>query len=375
VIAMIANTPERTRTADNKQSEAHSFGAASRVQSLDGLRAVSITLVITGHLIFSLPTTHPLPRYLSFTFGWGNTGVVIFFGISGYIITNLLLQEIHKTGKVDFLAFFLRRALRILPPLWLFLALSWLFADDLSAWQYLAVILFVTDYVNVPAWIEHTWSLSVEEQFYLLWPWVIANLGSRRSINVALLVMLIAPLMRTICLSFNGGWGFDTNFHLYADAIAVGCILALVQDAKEMPAPVRLLGSPWCAVMSVLFLAVGLPLVFHVTRIVGSDVRPLALSIRALAVASIIAWAVAPSSRNNLFCKFLNWGPIVHVGIISYSLYLFQQPFFTSQLKQTAIGRFPLNILIPFLLAECSFHIMERPLREWGRMRIRRPCK
>jgi peptidoglycan/LPS O-acetylase OafA/YrhL len=91
VIAMIANTPERTRTADDKQSEAHSFGVASRVQSLDGLRAVSITLVITGHLIFSLPTTHPLPRYLSFTFGRGNTGVVIFFGISGYIITNLLL--------------------------------------------------------------------------------------------------------------------------------------------------------------------------------------------------------------------------------------------------------------------------------------------
>ena len=137
-----------------------------RIPSLDGLRAVSIALVISWHsgfLGFGL-------RRLDY----GNLGVRIFFLISGFLITAILLEELTSAGRIDLRSFYVRRVARIIPAYWCFLAtVALLVPTGLVAARYsefIAALLYYSNYVHVGLALVATWSLSVEEQFYLLWP-------------------------------------------------------------------------------------------------------------------------------------------------------------------------------------------------------------
>ena len=166
--------------------------AGGRIPSLDGLHALAILLVIFAHSNF--PGDHLLPlRMLRGRSGF--LGVQIFFVLSGFLITTLMLREVRRTGRLHLGHFYLRRALRIVPVYVSYLALvgvlQFFRADHLSGFHWLARATYTVNFLpgSMPGPISHFWSLCVEEHFYLLWPLLMAALplsSCRRAVPVCL---------------------------------------------------------------------------------------------------------------------------------------------------------------------------------------------
>src|SRR4051812_33176028 len=144
-----------------------------RIPSLDGLRALSISLVLLAHFSYSagFPIHHSPVLDL-----YAHYGVRIFLVISGFLITSLLLREKERTGTIDLKQFYLRRAYRLLPAAYLYLVvITILFHESLTFKYLVAAYMYLTSYALHSPWVlMHLWSLSVEEQFYLLWPAALA---------------------------------------------------------------------------------------------------------------------------------------------------------------------------------------------------------
>src|SRR6185503_4239118 len=179
-------------------------GGGARIASLDGLRGISILMVLFGHLT---GTRNFLPREFGrITGDLGNLGVRVFFIISGYLITSLLFHEIEKRGRVDLKGFYIRRVFRIFPAFYAYLAVIGAAAAlglvHLGRWDAVAAATYTVNYVPDRAWVVgHIWSLSVEEQFYLLWPATllllpaaapVAEAKRRGAVRVAIAVILLA---------------------------------------------------------------------------------------------------------------------------------------------------------------------------------------
>ncbi|MFT3915091.1 MAG: acyltransferase [Anaeromyxobacteraceae bacterium] len=330
-----------------------------RVPSLDGLRAVSIACVLVAHSFFAAGREHPESVPIALLENLGPLGVTLFFGISGFIITTLLAREQARRGRISLGEFYLRRAFRILPPLWVYVAAVALLAPPPPEGAFRHTLLFLTDYLRAGWWLGHTWSLSVEEQFYLLWPATLAVAG-RRGVRVALLVLLASPVIRSVHHLLSPWESLSFMFHARMDALAVGCLVALERGRLLGPAPSRALAtaaSGPAALLSAAFLAVASPLL--VLRFHGWYEYPVRYTLEALAVASILVWALRnPASAVG---RLLNLPAVAHVGVLSYSLYLWQQPFFSGEARNLALGRFPLNVLAALAVAELSYRLVERP--------------
>src|SRR5882724_9559882 len=142
---------------------------SSRIPSLDGLRALSISLVLVGHFAFA--AGFPIHRAW-WTDAYAHYGVLIFFVISDYLITTLLVRERAKTGTINLKQFYIRRAYRILPAAYFYLVVvTVVFYASLPFKFLVTAYTYLTSYaVHTPWVLLHLWSLSVEEQFYLVWP-------------------------------------------------------------------------------------------------------------------------------------------------------------------------------------------------------------
>ena len=330
-----------------------------RIRTLDGLRGVSILLVVFGDSLFALPDTNGVRRALSFTYPWGGAGVSIFFGISGHIITRLLVQEKERSGKIELAQFYMRRAFRILPPLWAFILAGALIATWIPARDWFATLLFVTNYIPVPHWIGHTWSLSVEEQFYVLWPLVLWALGTRRAFRFCVAMVVLAPIIRGVAL-----WVSQTplnyqNFHLAFDALAMGVVLAILRQREQTHWFLRLTSHRlvlWC---SVLILAFGYHAFWRLGGVLGLDLNAIFLSVQALSVACVLNATL--SEADPILCRALRSRPLVSLGVLSYSLYLWQQPFYALALGGTFEGIWPIPMLASFPLAWFSYRYIELP--------------
>ena len=201
----------------------------NRIPSLDGLRCIAVSLVLFSHLLgtrgfFSPPKT-------SFLYAFGNLGVQVFFVISGYLITHLLLSELQRSDKIHLGTFYFRRTLRIFPPCYfmigglvLLTAAGW---NALTPKDAFHALTYTSNYYPGRSWnIGHTWSLGVEEQFYLLWPAVLVILGRRKGFFVAASVIFICPIIRVLLWHFYRLPDIGHRFETVADAIATGCLLA-----------------------------------------------------------------------------------------------------------------------------------------------------
>ena len=175
----------------------------SRLPSLDGLRAMSIGLVLIAHLA-NQPGLIPLPTRVLVLLA--ALGVRVFFVISGFLITTLLLAERDRSGSISLRSFYLRRTMRIFPPgsdgyvavMAIAAAAGWI---HLRPHDLLAAVTYTVNYHHDRSWyLGHAWSLAVEEQFYLLWPFVFSYLGARRAALVALAMMVVSPLLRVTLL-------------------------------------------------------------------------------------------------------------------------------------------------------------------------------
>src|SRR5215831_9782405 len=169
-----------------------------RIPSLDGLRAISILLVVAGHSFDEgrSPLLFELFGHL------GNYGVRIFFIISGFLITTLLLKEYTKTETISLRSFYLRRALRIFPAFYVYVAVICILAVlgvvSLLRGDVLHAVTYTMNYHTTRGWyLNHIWSLSVEEQFYLIWPAALLFAGPGRAPRIALATVILAPFIRT----------------------------------------------------------------------------------------------------------------------------------------------------------------------------------
>ena len=206
--------------------------------SLDGLRAVSILAVIVHHLalwypaLFHFHTWHVAVQ--------GRIGVDMFFVISGFLITLLLLRERRARQSISIKSFYLRRTFRIVPAYLLFclgvVVFRRLWSTPLPGWQWAMVLTYTTDFfLNNLTWsIGHTWSLSVEEHFYLIWPVVVCYFP-RQAIWGAIGCIIAAPFFR-LFLFHHPNLGIDGDYFTLTrwDCIAMGCVLAYAMTSGRL---------------------------------------------------------------------------------------------------------------------------------------------
>lgn len=331
---------------------------ATRIPSLDGLRAISIVLVLVAHLAGT--RNFPLSEASGNFWGLGEFGVRVFFVISGFLITGLLMQELADGGRIRLGQFYLRRTLRIFPPYYTLLVALGVAAAfgafALAPHDLARGATYTSNYYLGRSWfLAHTWSLSVEEQFYLLWPAALLLAGLRRGLFIAAAVVLLSPFIRVAEweLFRSAGAGVGMRFETVADSIATGCLLAGMRaflHSKRLYR--RLLDSRTFIAVPILAVLANLA---HDHPLVNFG---LGMSAANIAIALCIDWAV--THHDGRVGRVLNAAPLVFVGWLSYSLYLWQQPFL-NRASQAPLAAFPLNIICVITLALASYYLVEQP--------------
>jgi peptidoglycan/LPS O-acetylase OafA/YrhL len=345
--------------------------ACSYLPSLNGWRAVSIAIVLLAH---SQRVTG-FPECLSPSFRWmpnGDLGVRFFFVISGFLITWLLLREAENTGNISIKHFYARRALRILPAYCVYLlvlvCVSLVNSTLIDSNVWVGLLTYTINYIDTP-WVgAHIWSLSVEEQFYILWPIIFsfAVKSPGRSIWLAwatLIPILLFPLCRTV--GYLQGYSFPFNHHsflLHGDAMAWGCITAILLHSNQLLFLMIKNHAKKSLWFSLVCLAV--PHILTKLFLLGHVTVPLAVSATSLGFSILICLSVIHSER--WFFVPLNLKPITVVGTMSYSIYLWQQLFCSSWTELGFTGdQTPFHIsiwLLPTVAAAAlSYHFIERP--------------
>ena len=296
-----------------------------------------------------------------FFLGNGGLGVSVFFVISGFLITRLLMGEQDKTDDINLKRFYFRRALRIFPAFYAYLVvLGILWSQGLiseSSQSFLRAGTYTWNYFGTGGFwfLGHTWSLSLEEQFYLLWPACLVFLPRRHCRNFALAVMALSPASRVVTYYLLPDWRghLGMMLHTRLDTIMFGCWLALVWDNERFAAAVKLLVRPWIVALASLFALFADPLLLEKFR--GYYSLPLGMTLEAACISLVLIYVVRqPGTAAG---RLLNLPAVRHIGVISYSLYLWQQLF-----TPPGHGLFPLNILAAFACAELSYRLLERPM-------------
>ncbi len=329
------------------------------IPSLDGLRAVSVGMVVAAHMNGVLAHSIPFVPFWLYIF-WGSLGVQTFFVISGFLITGLLLKELDTTGAINLKRFYLRRSLRIFPPFYAYLAVGFaLTLAGLFVGKFRAFIVagaYLSNYMGGGSeLLEHTWSLSLEEQFYLLWPAALLWMGTRKSIKLAIWVILLSPFSRIITYYLAPYHRALVNgmLHTGLDSIMFGCLLALLWRNPQFNQWVQPIVRGWIAAAGSLFVLVLSPMLQ--ARFRGSYGLVLGLTMNAICLSQILLYAVrVPDS---LLGKLLNTRVLRHFGVISYSLYLWQHMF----TRPNSARLVPWNLLAILVCAELSYWLIERP--------------
>ncbi len=341
--------------------------------ALDGMRGVSILVVMFEH------------GYL-FLYGRGGfLGVDIFFVLSGMLITSLLAQEWQETSSISFRKFYARRALRLLPALFALVIFTivqvLLFppeAGRLAVFRHLLGVLFyVENWAGGYTVIGHTWSLSIEEQFYIVWPLVFLlllklRLSPRRILLILLAVVAAVAVHRAHL--FYSRYGITPHFdpRLYTgtdtrcDSLLVGCMAGILLAWRMIPARAWVLRSLQ-AMALVSCAALGLAIIF-----VPIDWIYLyygAFTLIAVLIASLIVFLML--SSGSLIGRILEWPLLTWFGRLSYSLYLWHvtvYSFYMNNFKPLPIRSYTLKIFIPLaikfagsvVLASASYYLIER---------------
>jgi peptidoglycan/LPS O-acetylase OafA/YrhL len=336
-----------------------------RLPELDGLRAWAITAVVFGHL------------GVSFFVGAG-LGVDLFFVLSGFLITHLLLREYDRRHKIDLIAFYRRRAWRLLPAL-----VVMLLVVDLVTWIHnpeggllranligsIWTLGFAANWAQ--EWIGsyiHLWSLGIEEQFYILWAPLVILLAPRLNRShaaVALVGLAAFDLVLRNWLYVSGAiepgtLNNATYSHVYGLLIGSGLAMALTREGRIILPPwSRLLG--WLSLPAMVLLTVKVAVSFAAYPDFSLWVTyPLAIFACGVLVGGVVVGGGA-------WTAILRWAPVVWVGRISYSLYLWHLPVYVAMdysawVQEHRFWSGCIKLALSVGLAAASFHLVERPL-------------
>lgn len=304
-----------------------------RIPGLDGLRAISIAGVVTSHVGHERGAFH-----------YGSFGVEIFFVLSGFLITHLLCSEEERHGQISLRGFYRHRAFRILPA-----AFAYLIAVSLwTSWRdLLHCAFFVRNLTSSGSDLtSHFWSLSIEEQFYLCWPLAFLLLRSnRRRLKVALFLFAAAPFWRLAAIHLQGTQILGTfRTDLMYDRLLGGCCLALLLHCSDRMGAQSFMQSKAALVLAIASLAWTVP---HQQQLLSPTCR-------IAAVAVVINYVIRRPGG------WLNWAPVVWLGRLSYSLYLWQQPF-CWRASAPIISAFPFNLAASLMMSSASLYLVETP--------------
>jgi peptidoglycan/LPS O-acetylase OafA/YrhL len=347
------------------------------VPGLDGIRAVAVACVIAYHL-----GANWAPG--------GMLGVGVFFTLSGYLITDLLLEHYRRRGNFGLGEFWIRRARRLLPALFLMLAVVsvWVALFDASQLssvrtQVLAASVYISNWVTIaqhgsyfarfqsPLPLDHLWSLAIEEQFYLIWPWLLGlGMLAVRSRRMLAVLTLAAAAVSAILMAHFYHPGYDpTRAYEGTDtrafALLIGATLAILWPSSEASRGVRPL-SP--VVLDSLGLAglIGAFVLVWKTNSFSSFLYPYGFVLLSLCTAAMVAAVANPSS---LLGSVLGCPPLRWIGVRSYGIYLWQWPIIVLAGPSTGVISLPTAALlvgVTLVIAGLSWKYVEDPIRRGG---------
>jgi peptidoglycan/LPS O-acetylase OafA/YrhL len=339
-----------------------------RLPGLDGLRALAVLCVLFSHVYVSegFPQSGMMSQ-LQRTFS-GLFGVQVFFTISGFIITLLLLREKERSAGISLRHFWLRRALRILPPAGAYLqAVMLLGMAPVPAETQWSSLFFWRNMMPQEPWFTsqqgltgHYWTLSVEEQFYLFWPLLVVALPKAGLRRVAILGAVASVILRGL-----GAWlpaGHERWLPMNLDGFMLGALVAIAGGGV-------IWHSLWRLRWPLLLAALGL------TRLQASALQVYVAPIQGLAVAVAAAVWISGLTRNPgcTESRVLNSRPLVMLGLISYSVYLWQQiclaPAEHWHGDAPWFARFPQNLVACLAFGALSYLLIEQPC-QWVKTRL-----
>lgn len=338
------------------------FAPMKRIPTLDGWRALAIGGVLLHHATMGFYATEASYYGVSNTL-WGAFGVDIFFGLSGFLITRLLVEEWDRRGAVDLRGFYLRRAFRILPPYAIFLLTVTAAGLWKSGWDLAGCLLFFRNYVPTRLGAPltgHLWSLAIEEQFYLLWPALMLFAGRKKAVDVAAILALLVATWRLIESQSDLSWFAQVPAHfrtdLRLDALLWGCVIAFLvsKEASRIRVARQLRPAAWTVAAVLAILAVRY----------YSPASSVVLAV--LIPGALVGTALHPRW---MISRVLESAPLRWMGRLSYSLYLWQQVFLRPGWEPRAHWwqHFPANLAIAFAVAAASYYFLEKPMLHWGR--------
>lgn len=349
------------------------------IPSLNGIRALAVALVFFSHG----GQGHVVP---------GGLGVTVFFVLSGFLITTLMRREYAANSALNLRAFYLRRILRLMPPLFIVAGIAGLLAaasvieGEFSVRGLISVLFYfgnyhviATDFAGVPAGLGVIWSLAVEEHYYLLYPPLALLLlrGDRPRLSAILLSSLCVAILGWRCwLYLNGAsaahltMATDTR----ADAILIGCVMAFacnpVLAAPRASQPIRDAG------IALGCLALLLGTLLYRDEFFRLTAR---YTLQCLAIAPLIYLAITHASTRP--ARWLNSFPMVYLGTISYTVYLSHQVVFYGVVRHFPelgwLGTLAITTLLTLAIAEPMRRWVEQPcaqLRRRLHKRVRRPA-
>ena len=347
-----------------------------RRPGLDGIRALAIAVVFLSHVQWHVPG--------------GYYGVDVFFVLSGFLITTLLLQEHGKTGRIALGAFYARRTRRLLPALVCVLVLVAViftvsFHGQLWASEF-AVIVYLGNWFEAfghrlaGGLLVQTWSLGIEEQFYALWPILLLvglsrGWSSRKLLLVALIPAIGSYALRTVLWGPGAPGGPENAFPYFssftrADSILLGCALAIAISDEQLRERLAFLKRPALAGAALAAIVAA--------ALIDGNANPLVWAM--VDIASVIVVGHIALVGSSPVTRLLSTKPLVWIGARSYGIYLYHYPIIiwtlaTFHPMATAPGLVQTVFFagVTALVAEISYRFVEVPLqRSSGRGRARR---
>lgn len=337
----------------------------SYIPTLDGWRAIAVSLVIGAHSYTMLMNNGTqAARSMAALFSHSGYGVDIFFCLSGYLICGQLISEKERTGTISLSIFYFRRAFRIIPPILLFMAIIVLLSSaeilpHIEMREILGTLFFYRNYLTGSWYTGHFWSLAVEEQFYAVIPLFLLLVNRRWAVRSA--SVLIALCIGIRWFEYSHGWFADSLLQYRTDnrfdGLLWGCLLAVGMQRPAIRAWLEkhLTGWVFSAMIAIL----------PVLLVVFSS-PPSRQTLVAAFMPFLIGYTVLHA--DGFMGRVLELPALKWVGRLSYSLYIWQMVFLVPLERPLGVLQaFPLNLICPLVCASLSYYILEKPMIKMGR--------